>query len=106
MGDAIRFNGTSWVLSLADSVTNADVDGLVVAVAGDDFTFAVPVQWLTIFVGLTPGDTYFLSPTVAGAVTASDPITVGQVSKPVLRAMSATAALFVGMRGVLIEPPP
>lgn len=104
VGDAIRFDGTDWVKSLADSDTNSDVDALVVAVADvDNFSFQIAGTILSIFTGLTPGATYFLSPTTAGALTTTETTTVGEVTKPVLRALSATTAIFVGMRGALIS---
>lgn len=104
VGDAIRFDGTDWVKSQADSNTNSDVDALVVAVADvDNFSFQIAGTILSIFTGLTPGVTYFLSPTTAGALTTTETTTVGEVTKPVLRALSATTAIFVGMRGALIS---
>ena len=104
VGDAIRFDGTDWVKSQADSDTNSDVDALVVAVAdADNFSFQIAGTILSIFTGLTPGATYFLSPTTAGALTTTETTTVGEVTKPVLRALSATTAIFVGMRGALIS---
>jgi hypothetical protein len=104
VGNAIRFDGTNWVKSKADSDTNSDVDALVVAVADvDNFSFQIAGTILSIFTGLTPGVTYFLSPTTAGALTTTETTTVGEVTKPVLRALSATTAIFVGMRGALIS---
>jgi hypothetical protein len=113
--DAIRFNGSAWVKSQAssdtnsdvDAITNSDVDALVVAVAdADNFSFQIAGTILSIFPddpGLTPGATYFLSPTTPGALTTTETTTVGEVTKPVLRALSATTAIFVGMRGALIS---
>ena len=48
-------------------------------------------------------ETCFLSPTTAGALTTTETTTVGEVTKPVLRALSATTAIFVGMRGAVIS---
>jgi hypothetical protein len=55
--------------------------------------------------GLTDGTTYFLSPTTAGALTATEPTAVGQVSKPVFIANSTVGGIFVNMRGMLITAP-
>lgn len=46
---------------------------------------------LDIFTGLTPGNVYFLSPTVAGGITSTPPTTVGQWISRVGQAFSATA---------------
>ena len=105
--DAIRFDGSAWVKSQANSDTNSDVDALVVEVAdADNFSFQIAGTILSIFPddpGLSPGSTYFLSPTTPGALTTTETTTVGEVTKPVLRALSATTAIFVGMRGALIS---
>ena len=104
----IRHNSTIWVPSQADSDINADVDGIVVNVIdADNFEYQIP--WVTLdgfTSGLTIGATYFLSPTTAGAYTSTQPTTNGQVTKPVLRALSTTEAIFIGMRGAVISPSP
>jgi FtsH-binding integral membrane protein len=104
VGNAIRYSGSAWVKSQADSDTNADVDAIVVAVAdANNFSYQIAGVTLSIFSGLTPGYTSFLSPTVAGTLTTTEPTTVGQVTKPVLRALTATTAIFVSMRGAVIS---
>lgn len=95
-----------WRKSQADSDENSDVDGAVVAVAdGNNFSYQIP--WVTLSgtfgSSLSPGQTYFLSPSTAGAITLTETTTVGEVTKPVLRALSATDAIFVGMRGAVIS---
>lgn len=106
-GDMIRFSGSSWVKSQADTVGNSEVDACVSVVSGaDDFVYGMPFHELDVFVALTPGTTYFLSPSTAGAVTATEPSTAGQVSKPVLRALTATRAEFIWARGVEIPAAP
>jgi hypothetical protein len=55
---------------------------------------------------LTPGTSYFLDPTTAGAYTSTQPNTIGQVTKPVLRALSTTEAIFIGLRGAVVVAPP
>jgi len=52
--------------------------------------------------GLTAGENYFLSPSVAGQLTVTEPTTVGHVSVPVMVATSATAAIINIMRGVVV----
>lgn len=101
IGDAIRWSGTAWVKSQADSDANADVDGIVVSSSGaDDFVYGLPWQELDIYSGMTTGSVYYLSPTVAGGKTITPPTTAGQINKPLLKALSATKALILGLRGV------
>jgi hypothetical protein len=52
--------------------------------------------------GLTAGENYFLSPSVAGQLTATEPTTVGHVSVPVFVATSATTAVINIMRGAVV----
>ena len=100
----IRYTGSAWVKSQANSDTNADVDGVVVAVTDSaNFEYQIPWVTLSIFSSLAPGSTYFLSPSTPGAITTTETTTVGEVTKPVLRALSATTAIFVGMRGAVIS---
>lgn len=101
IGDAIRWSGTAWVKSQADSDANADVDGIVVSSSGaDDFVYGLPWQELDIYSGMTTGGVYYLSPTVAGGKTLTPPTTAGQINKPLLKALSTTKALILGLRGV------
>jgi hypothetical protein len=103
IGTLIRYDGSNWVTAQADSDTNSDVDGLVIQATGSYFRYVLPWATLNIFSGLTPGLTYFLSPSVAGAYTSTEPTTTGEVTKPVLRALSSTNAIFVGFRGAVIQ---
>lgn len=51
---------------------------------------------------LTSDTTYFLSPTTAGLLTATEPTTNGQISKPVLKTTSTTTGIITNMRGMEI----
>lgn len=104
VGHLVRYDGTAgvqkYVKSMADNGTNADVAGIVSAVAdADNFTITTGgvVNSLT---GLTPGATYFLSATTAGAYTTVEPTAATAISKPVLMALSATSAIFYNWRGI------
>ncbi len=103
VGQAIRYNGTAFVKSQADSAGNAEVEGIVASVVdANNFIYALPGSYVTGLSGLTAGTTYFLDPTTSGAVTATEPSTNGQVSKPILRALSATTVQFINYRGFLV----
>jgi len=51
---------------------------------------------------LTAGATYYLDPDTAGALTATEPSTPGDVSKPVLIATGTTDGIFVNLRGTVV----
>jgi hypothetical protein len=103
VGNFVRYNGTAYVKAQADSAINAEVIGLVTAVAdANNFTLNTEGA-VTGLSGLTAGTTYFLSPSTAGAMTATEPTTYGQVSKPVFVATSTTAGYFYNWRGVVVS---
>lgn len=99
VGDVVRLNGSaSYTKAQANSVANAAVAG-VVSIVPDANSF-----WLRTsghqpnLTGLTAGTTYFLSATTAGALTATEPVGVSVVTKPVLVADTTTSGF------VRIEP--
>jgi hypothetical protein len=101
VGECLRWNGTQWVKAQANSVTNALAVGMVSAVY-DTNSFALTLigrvsktGW-----GLTPGAVYYLSDSVAGGITATEPTTTGLVSKPVFIARTATEGYFFNWRGL------
>lgn len=99
----IRHDSTIWVKSQADSDTNADVDGIVVNVVdGDNFEYQIPWVTLDAFSGLVTGETYYLDTATPGTYTLTPPTALGQVNKPVLRALSTTEAIFTGFRGAVV----
>ena len=101
VGDVLRNNGTDWVKAQANSAANAEVFGIVDTTGDPVFsvTFSGYISGLS---GLTAGAGHFLSPSSAGAVTATDPTTSGQVSKPVLVAITTTTAVVQIQRGYVI----
>jgi hypothetical protein len=102
VGDAVRFDGTNYVKAQADSAADAEVVGLVSAVAdANHFTLQLS-GYITGLSGLTPGDVYFLSATTPGALSPTDPATVGQVSKPLLIADSSSSGYLFNFRGEVI----
>lgn len=100
--DVLRLSGTSYTEAQADSAANAQVIGIVSAVADtDNFTLTTGglVSGLT---GLTAGTVYYLSPATAGLLTATEPTTDGQVSKPVLIADTTTSGYLINSKGVVV----
>lgn len=101
VGDVVRFNGTMYVKAQANSGTNANnVLGLISNVRNVD-TFTIrSIGWIGGLTGLTPGSTYFLSSTTAGALTATEPTSSGTISKPMLIAVSTTSGFIFNFRNV------
>jgi hypothetical protein len=106
VGEVIRRStagGGSYVKAQADSAANAEAVGIVTAVPDtDNFTYS-PGGHISGLSGLTNATVYFLSPSSAGALTATEPSTDGQVSKPLLIATSTTTGVFFNMRGAIVD---
>ncbi len=102
VNDVVRFNGTIWVKAQADVDTNSEAQGVVVDVQGAAFTL-VTVGKAVGLTGLTPGTVYFLSTVTPGGLTSVDPAiagTAGQISRPVLFALTSSVALVYQARGM------
>ena len=105
VGDWLKRSSGTYAKAQADSAANAEVVGVVGTVTNANTFVLVTEGVVEGLSGLTDATTYFLSPTTAGAITATDPSTVGQVSKPVLLATSTTTGIVANMRGMLITAP-
>ena len=103
MGNVLRHNGTTFVKAQADSAANAEAIGIVSEVIDTNNYVLKVTGFITGLSSLTAGTTYFLSPSSAGALTATEPSTSGQISKPVLIATSTTAGVFINMRGAVVS---
>lgn len=103
VNDLIKYTGTAYAKAQADSLANSHVVGIVTSVAdADNFTFTKTVgARITTLSGLTAGAVYYLSPSSAGAMTATQPIAADDISKPVLIALSTTSGVFINDRSLL-----
>jgi hypothetical protein len=103
VGDIVRISSSNtYTKSQADTAENAEVAGIVTAVA-DANTFTLTTQGqITVLSGLTAGSVYYLSPSSAGAYTATAPSTVNQIKKAVFYAVSATEAIVYNLLGIKI----
>ena len=102
VGDILSFNGTSYAKAKADSVSNAEVVGIVSSVVDSNNFKLVYSGYVSGLSGLTAGEVYFLSDSTAGALTSTEPTTEGSISKPVLLAISSTEGIFINFRGIEI----
>ena len=105
LGNILKCTGSgTYGKAQADTGSNAEVVGMASAIAGvDDFTilFGGYVSGLTSL-SLSANTLYFLSPSVAGGLTSTDPLdtgVVGQISKPVLLMVTVDAGYFFNFRG-------
>jgi hypothetical protein len=106
VGDIVRSNGTAgqFTKAQADSAANAEVIGIVTVVTdANNFTVTTEGYITTGVPTATAGTVFFLSPSSAGALTSTEPSTVGQISIPLLTVItSAAKAFFTVRRGLVI----
>lgn len=99
VGNVLYLNSSTYTLADADAAATAEVVGIVTEVT-DANTFVLttggPVTGLSA--SFTAGTVYFLSGT-AGALTSTEPSTVGQISKPLFIAHSTSGGFWFNMRG-------
>jgi len=100
VGQVVYLNAGVYTLAKADSVVTAEVVGIV-TVAGNPFVL-VTSGYITGLSGFAAGTVYFLSDVTAGLLTATQPTTVGNISKPLFVADSATSGYFINYRGKVI----
>jgi Collagen triple helix repeat (20 copies) len=108
LGDVARFNGTThkYVKAQADTEANAEVLGIVSKVTNAD-TFDLVTQGFVDLTGyaagaFTDGSVYYLSNSVAGGLTLTEPTTPGQVSKPIWYPVTTYTGYFANMRGMIV----
>jgi hypothetical protein len=102
VGDVVKRASAAYSKAQADSAANAEVIGIVSAVTDvDNFTLLYAGE-VTGLSGLTDNTVYFLSAATAGLLTATEPSTANQISKPVFLATSTTTGVFLNMRGTVI----
>lgn len=101
-GDVLYSNAGTYAKAKADVATTAEVVGIVSGATTDYFVLAKTGKVTKTAWGLTAGSVYFLSDATAGAITATEPSTVGYISKPVGIAASTTTLQFFNMRGTSV----
>lgn len=91
-GDAVYFSGTTWTKALADSTSTLAI-GLVQYLTVNTFNviFSGQISGLS---GLVAGEYYFVSDSVAGTLTNTEP----SISNPILFALSTTTGVIMPWR--------
>lgn len=109
VGDVLRNTSTDnvYAKAQADSAANAEVIGIVTQVV-DSGNFVLTTSGLVDAAGAVPaaaaGTVLFLSPSTAGALTATEPTTAGQISKPLAIIQdNDDTMVFFNWRGALIS---
>lgn len=104
VGDLVRLSGAgTYTESQADSAANAEVEGMVSAVAdADNFTLMMK-GYVAGLSGLTANTRYFLDASTAGAMTDTPPSTADQVVKYVFVADSTTSGYVDIQPGRVVE---
>lgn len=108
VGDVVKSSGiNTYAKAQADSSANAEVVGCVTAVADlDNFTITLSGEITTGVPAVAAGTVLFLSPSSAGALTATEPSTANQVSKPLAIVAESGARMFwFNFRGSIIASP-
>jgi hypothetical protein len=108
VGAPLYLSGTTYTLAKADVANTAEVVGIIDSII-DTNTFGLKeagtVTVNTAVSGggaLVAGTVYFLSAATAGQITATEPTTVGYVSKPLGVANSTTTMILTQSRGVVV----
>ena len=109
VGQAVKVScNDTYATAQADSAANAEVVGIVTSVSGNDFTLTLNGEIATggaiSAANVAAGTVLFLSQTTAGLLTATEPSTAGQVSKPVAVVTSQHARMvLLHYRGEIIS---
>lgn len=102
--DILKFAGGAYAKAQANNLANSQVVGMVAAIVSANEFMLVYGGYVTGLSGLVTNATYYLSPSVAGLLTTTEPTTAGQVSRPLFIATSASEGYFFLGRSNLIMP--
>lgn len=103
-GTVVRVTSSGYTAAQANSADNAEVVGVVSAINNSYSVITllgrINGDFTSVAGGtLSAGCVYFLDPSNAGKITITEPNSVGQVSKPVIIGLGATAGMVVQYRG-------
>lgn len=103
-GSVVRITSSGYTAAIANTPDSSEVVGVISQRTISDSTVTLLGKIDGDFSGvsggtLSPGCIYFLSPTIRGNITDTEPTTVGQVSKPVIMGLGQTAGFVLQYRG-------
>ena len=111
VGNVVYLNGSTYALAKADTSPTAEAIGVISSVVTANIFEVTELGYLsgvdttnTVEGGaaLTAGTVYFLSASTAGKLTATEPSTIGYVSKPMLIADGASSGYALNYRGIVL----
>jgi hypothetical protein len=103
VGTVIAYNGLNFVPKIANGFDPNEVLGIISKIDDvNNFTITYAGFIDTTGFGLNANTTYFVSPTIAGALTSIEPLIIGQENRPILITQTTTTGLVVQYRGQLI----
>lgn len=110
LGRPLYLNGSVWTLAQANTSAAAEIAGFIYAIIDVDTVRValggqIPTVGANLLEGggnLVAGEAYFLSPTTAGKITATEPTTIGHISKPIGVATSTTSIVLYNFRGSVV----
>jgi hypothetical protein len=106
VGDVLKATGANtYAKAQANSAANAEVVGIVNEVVdAGNFTYTTEGVMTVGVPAVAAGTVLFLDPSTAGALTATEPSTIGQVSVPLaVVTENATSMVFHKYRGALLN---
>jgi hypothetical protein len=105
VGNVVSFNGSSFVKAIASIGNTFEVLGIVSSVIDpDNFTLTYNgFIDLSSVIGLSANTVYFVSPSVAGAITAIEPFNAGETSKPIIVTQQLNKGIVLTDRGFTIS---
>lgn len=103
-GSVIRVTSNGYTAAKANNPDNAEVIGVLSQLTSSYSVVTVSGKIDGNFTGvaggtLSAGCVYFLSTTVTGGITATEPNLIGSVSKPVIIGLGATSGIVIQYRG-------
>ena len=106
IGAPLRRTSGSFVKAQANSASNAEIVGFLKDIIdSDNFTYVIdgiiPNVGANVLASVTDGTTYYLSSATAGALSASEPVTLGHISLPCAWAVG-TSLVVTRVRGLAI----
>ncbi len=108
VGDVVRLvsgSANTYTKAQADSASDAEVAGIVSVVLTANLFTLTTHGLVTVGVPVgTAGTVMFLDPSIAGALTSTEPTNSGQVSKPLaIITDSSTRMVFINWRGEILN---
>lgn len=100
-GNPVYFDGANWQKARSNSSSTLGM-ALVQVTGPDDFILYLASQISIGLSGLTPGQYYFVSDSIVGALTTTEPTATGSYSNPILLALTASSGIVLPYRPNLI----